>query len=196
MLPLHTARLIIRRFTEADAAALFEYLHQPTATCFFSMAVADLAAARAVACKRAEGEGYLAVCLADSGTLIGELFAEPELGLENTTVSIGWQLNPRFAGHGYALEAAAALVNHLFTVCNARRLYAYAEDTNQPSRRLCEKLGMRLEGLFLEYVTFYNDEQGEPVYENTTQYALLRHEWLAQQAQSAPGHRLAGGEPE
>lgn len=36
---------------------------------------------------------------------------------------------------------------------------------------------MRQEGLFREYVTFENDEAGDPIYENTMQYAILRREW-------------------
>ena len=37
---------------------------------------------------------------------------------------------------------------------------------------------MRAEGLFLEFISFRNDSQGQPVYENTMQYAILRKEWL------------------
>ena len=31
-------------------------------------------------------------------------------------------------------------------------------------------------------MSFKNDEAGAPIYENTLQYALLRHEWQRQQA--------------
>ncbi|MCP1247386.1 GNAT family N-acetyltransferase [Acetobacter cerevisiae] len=65
----------------------------------------------------------------------------------------------------------------MFDERHARRLYAYVEDTNQPSQRLCRKLGMRLEGTFMEFVSFMNDQEGQPVYENTMQYAILRREW-------------------
>ena len=40
---------------------------------------------------------------------------------------------------------------------------------------------MRVEGLFREFVTFVNDEHGEPIYENTMQYAILKKEWEAQE---------------
>ena len=46
-----------------------------------------------------------------------------------------------------------------------------------PSQKLCEKLGMRCEGLFREFVSFVNDEDGNPIYENTYQYAILKKEW-------------------
>ena len=42
---------------------------------------------------------------------------------------------------------------------------------------LCEKLGMRREGLFREFVSFVNDADGNPIYENTYQYAILKKEW-------------------
>ena len=58
-----------------------------------------------------------------------------------------------------------------------RRIYAYMEDYNLLSQRLCEKLGMRREGLFKEFVSFVNDEDGVPIYENTMQYAMLKKEW-------------------
>ena len=43
--------------------------------------------------------------------------------------------------------------------------------------RLCEKLGMRREGLFLEFISFVNNPDGTPRYENTYQYAILKKEW-------------------
>jgi RimJ/RimL family protein N-acetyltransferase len=46
-----------------------------------------------------------------------------------------------------------------------------------PSQRLCEKLGMRKEGLFVEFVSFVNNPDGTPRYENTMQYAILKKEW-------------------
>lgn len=172
--PIHTHRLVLRRFREQDAADLFDYLHAPTASCFLSLALADVEAARAEARRRGTDGEHVAMCLKDSGQLIGDLFAMQE----DDTFSVGWNLNPRFGGAGYAREAAAALFDHLFTAKAARRLYAYVEDHNGASRRLCEKLGMRAEGLFLEFISFRNDTQGKPLYENTMQYAILRKEWL------------------
>ncbi|WP_208450556.1 GNAT family N-acetyltransferase [Burkholderia anthina] len=168
-----TDRLVLRRFRQEDAADLFEYLHEPTASCFLSLALQDMRAAGREARARSTNDEHIAVCLRQSGKLIGDLFAMQE----QDTFSIGWNLNPRFGAMGYAHEAAQALIAHLFTEKAARRLYAYVEDTNMPSRRLCEKLGMRQEGIFKEFVSFRNDSHGKPVYENTMQYALLRKEW-------------------
>lgn len=78
---------------------------------------------------------------------------------------------------GYAHGAAHAYFDYLFREKGAQRIYAYTEDDNFPSQRLCEKLGMRKEGLLLEYVTFVNRSDGTLLYENTIQYAILKREW-------------------
>lgn len=185
MTPIDTPRLVLRRFTPQDAADLFAYLHAPTASCFFSLALATLTDAEREADKRSSDDTAIAVCLRDTGKLIGDLFAHPE----DDTVSVGWNFHPAYGGKGYAFEAAEALFAHLFTEGAARRLYAYVEDTNTPSWKLCEKLGMRREGVFKEFITFTNDTQGNPIYENTMQYALLRHEWASRGAHNPPATR-------
>jgi RimJ/RimL family protein N-acetyltransferase len=182
---IETPRLVLRPFTPGDAADLFAYLHQPVASCFFSLALADLQAAEQEAVSRSQDEHSVAVCLRDSGKLIGDLFAKPE----DDTFMLGWNFNPAFGKQGHAHEAAAALFAHLFTAGAARRLYAYVEDTNAASQKLCERLGMRQEGIFKEFVTFQNDAHGAPIYENTMQYALLRHEWVSQQGQQPANDR-------
>lgn len=173
MTMIETDRLVLRCFRPEDAADLFAYLHQPVASCFLSLALKDMEEAGNEVRKRSAGDEHIAVCLKGSGKLIGDVFAIPE----HDTFSIGWNFNPQFGGKGFAFEAAKALVAHLFTARAARRLYAYAEDTNTPSQRLCEKLGMRREGVFTEFVSFKNDDRGIPIYENTMQYAILRKEW-------------------
>ena len=35
------------------------------------------------------------------------------------------------------------------------------------------------DGLFQSFVSFVDDADGTPVYENTLQYAILKHEWPA-----------------
>ena len=93
------------------------------------------------------------------------------------TFSPCWMLNKEYQLKGYAYEAAYAFFDYLFCKKGARRIYAYTEDYNFSSQHLCEKLGMRREGMFVEFVSFVNDENGEPIYENTMQYAILKKEW-------------------
>ncbi|MFC0240691.1 GNAT family N-acetyltransferase [Rhodopseudomonas telluris] len=170
---IETNRLVLRNFRTNDAADLLAYLYAPRSSCFLSMKLDDLPAAEAEATLRSRSDEHIAVCLKSTGRLIGDLFAVPE----DDTVSVGWNFNEAFAGVGFASEAARALFDHLFTARNARRLYAYVEDHNIASQRLCERLGMRQEGLFKDFVSFTTDRNGDPIYENTLQYAILRREW-------------------
>ena len=44
---------------------------------------------------------------------------------------------------------------------------------------------MRREGVFLEFVSFVNNPDGTPRYENTVQYAILKREWEQNQSGQA-----------
>ena len=93
------------------------------------------------------------------------------------TYNVGWHFNKRFEGKGFACEAAAGLLDYLFREAGARRIYGFVEDDNIRSKRLCERLGMRREGCFKEFVTFVNNPDGSPKYEDTCVYAILEKEW-------------------
>ncbi|CAM4480740.1 GNAT family N-acetyltransferase [Paenibacillus xylanexedens] len=184
---LKTNRLILRNFTLTDAAGLLEYTANPRVNCFMDQQISTLEDAAAEVAKRSSDDSHIAVCLKDSNELIGELFgmredrdADTDKDSNSDTYSIGWNFNGRFEGKGYASESANAFIENLFMEQGIRRLYAYVEDDNFRSQKLCEKLGMRREGLFLEFISFVKNEDGTPKYENTYQYALLKKEWLAQ----------------
>ncbi len=130
---IRTERLVLRNFRLGDAPDLLAYLREPGPSCYLSLKLDDLAAAEAEATARAGSDENIAVCLAATGQVIGDLFAIPE---PPDTFSVGWNFNAAFGGAGYATEAARALFTHLFTARQARRLYAYVEDDNGASRRL------------------------------------------------------------
>ncbi len=170
-----TTRLILRNFTTADAQGLMGYLSNPRVNCFLSEKITTKEEALAEAEKKSKDDSHIAVSL--DGCLIGELFYLYE---EPDTYSIGWNFNVQYEGQGYASESARALLQYLFLKKGARRLYAYVEDDNYRSQKLCEKLGMRKEGCFLEFISFTKFDNGTPKYENTFQYALLKKEWERQ----------------
>lgn len=183
---IETKRLILRPFIESDAEDAFEYLEHPAVNCFACMKVNSIEEAQKSVLSRAnDKEFYFAIVLKESGKVIGEIDAMPEATApdeENAaldTFSPCWMLNENYQGKSYAYEAARAFFDYLFYEKGARRIYAYTEDYNTSSQKLCEKLGMRREGMFMEFVSFINDENGEPIYENTLQYAILKKEWTA-----------------
>lgn len=181
---IETARLVLRPFREGDEADLYEYLREPMVNCFACMKLHSLdEAAAAVRERAADPEFNLAIVLKDTGKVIGEITAHAEATAPDEkeavrdTYSPCWMLNREYHGKGYAYEAARAFFDFLFNEKGARRIYAYTEDYNLSSQHLCEKLGMRREGLFLEFVSFVRNPDGTPLYENTMQYAILKKEW-------------------
>lgn len=156
---IETERLILRPFRKEDAADLYEYLREPSVHCFVSMKVEDRKQAEEEALKRAkDADLYLAVALKENGKVIGEIFAyvegtDPDSEIRDN-YSPCWMMNPTYTGKGYGYEAAHAYIDYLF-----------------------REKGARQEGLFREFVSFINDENGDPIYENTYQYAILKKEW-------------------
>ena len=179
---IETERLILRPFEEKDAGDVLEYLGNPAVNCFACMKLASVEEARKEMQNRArDTEYYFAIVLKENDKVIGEIFAHPEgedpEQRDFDTFSPCWMLNLDYTGKGYAYEAAYAYFDYLFREKGTRRIYAYTEDYNLSSQHLCERLGMRKEGLFLEFVSFINNPDGTPKYENTMQYAILKKEW-------------------
>lgn len=174
---MQTERLCIRPFAEKDAEAYFRLLANPRAHCFASEKAETLQQVRdKIAAQQncADGTSF-AVCLKETDAFIGTLF-----GIwEEDTFSVCWNFLPKYGKMGYAFEAAKTYLDFLFHQKGARRIYAYVEADNTASQNLCRKLGMRQEGLFLEFISFVQNPDGTPLYENTMQFAILKREWDA-----------------
>ncbi|MCR5614203.1 GNAT family N-acetyltransferase [Treponema sp.] len=181
MIMIETPRLVLRPFKESDLDDLYEYLSEITIHCFMDMKTENRDDAAEILKERLGDNNYFAIELKETGKVIGEIFAHPE-GTDPSesvkdTFSPCWMLNERYQNKGYMTEAARAYITYLFEKCGARRVYAYTEDYNLSCQKLLEKLGFRREGLYKEFVSFVNDEQGNPIYENTYEYAVLKKEW-------------------
>ena len=85
---LETERLILRPFTENDAADAFEYLHEPMVHCFACMKTETMDDARKAVLERARDvEYYFAITLRENGKVIGEIRA----GHSNLMTKDRWQ---------------------------------------------------------------------------------------------------------
>lgn len=131
--------------------------------------------AKSEADRRSRDGTQWAVCLRGGEQIIGNLFTFKE---EPDTYNVGWHFNEKYEGKGYASESAKAFFNDLFNSRDARRIYAYVEDNNHRSQKLCERLGMRRDACFKENRSFISNPDGTPVFENTLAYAVLKKEWL------------------
>ena len=176
-----TERLVLRPFKDEDAQDVYAYLKKPTVNCFACMKLDDVEAAKKDIEGRKDDELYLAIVLKQNGKVIGEIGGhlegnDPEQ-VDTDTLSPCWMLHPDYQGKGYMYEAAYAYYDWLFKEKGIRRIYTYTEDYNIACQKLCIKLGMRKEGEFKEFVSFIKDDEGNPIYENRWQYAILKKEW-------------------
>lgn len=185
---IETSRLILRGFRADDAGGLWNILSVPRAACFEDEKLSSLTEARESAIWRSQeaAGSQLAVCLKGQTMLIGYLFGQAE---PPDTWSVGWNFNAAFGGNGYALEAARAYLGFLFSEMGARRIYAYVDVENSRSIRLCQRLGMRREGVLKEFISFSKDSRGSDIYEDTCIYAILAREW------HSPGETAPNEEP-
>ena len=67
-----------------------------------------------------------------------------------TPIEIGWTLHPEVRGHGYATEAATAVVERA-RAGDLQEVHALVYTQNSPSVAVCQRLGMTNRGLSSEW---------------------------------------------
>lgn len=112
----------------------------------------------------------LAITLKSSPQLIGNCGVR----LKSSSAfegEIGYELSPEHWGHGYATEAARAIVAFGFTQLKLHRLRSRCIAENVGSARVLQKLGMRQEGRLRENEFF----KGR--WWDTLLFGILEDEW-------------------
>ncbi len=173
---LHTARLRLRPFTTADADDLFA-LHSNAYVLRYwdSPPWADPARALrflAVTGQLAE-EGTGVRVAIDTGprtTFLGWC-GLTRWNPDFRSASLGYCLGEAAWGHGYATEAAHALLGWAYDTLDLNRVQAEADTRNAASARVLEKLGFMHEGTLREDCIVNGDVSDSWV------YGLLRREW-------------------
>jgi RimJ/RimL family protein N-acetyltransferase len=174
-LPLHTQRLILRRFTLGDVQDLLEFVSHPSV----ARVVPELEPTesgvrryieRQLACAPFERDKVfdLAIARKVDGKVAGLLTL---IRKEGRLGAIGWALGVEFRGQGYAAEAARALLDYAFSSLGLDRIEAETACHNQPSWKLMERLGMRRVALLQEGTC----EEGKRL--DSYVYAILADEW-------------------
>ena len=92
----------------------------------------------------AHGYGTWGIRLPQTLELIG--FCGFRYFYEPPELELYYGLSARYWGHGFATEAAAAVVEYAFNVLHFNQVYAATDAPNVASNRVLERLGMRLEG--------------------------------------------------
>ena len=172
--PIETQRLIIRKFKPSDYTELYDYLSDINVVRFEPYEPYSLEQAKREAEFRSNSDEFFAVTLKDSGRLIGNLY----LGKRQfDTFELGYVFDRNWQMCGYATESATALLNYTFATLKAHRVIAECHSLNYRSHKLMERLGMRREAEFKKNVYFKKDSFGNPIWQDTLQYAILSAEW-------------------
>jgi len=161
---LHTDRLLVRNFRRDDWAALHELIFQYQSS---EMAAYDhlwptsVEEMRQVAEWFAGGDSHLAVCLKETGRLIGLVTLNLEDAEGRSEYSLGYIFNADYHGKGYATEACRAILDDAFARLGADRVIAGTAEANHASRRLLARLGFVKIGE--DMVSFRNAPDGAPI---------------------------------
>jgi RimJ/RimL family protein N-acetyltransferase len=177
--PLTTERLIIRVLTPGDVDRHHVLFADPDVVRSLYFGPFDRPAAQEHLARRSivdlpvEG-GWInfGVEVKGEGVLIGEL-AMGFISATHAHYEVGYVFDPAYAGHGYATEGTAMIVELAFSGLGAHRVSGRLDARNDPSARVLERLGMRREALFIENEYVKGEWTDELV------YAILAPEWRA-----------------
>jgi ribosomal-protein-alanine N-acetyltransferase len=183
---IETERLILREFVEADWPAILAYWRDPRYLRFYQetkdreSAVRELIS-RFVAAQTEEPRLVWQLAITDplSGRLIGNCGIRVKDPVRREA-NIGYELDPNVWGHGYATEAARAILRFGFETLGMHRVWAECVADNTGSWRVMERLGMRQEARFREHQWFRDR------WWDTLIYAILDHEWTAVRERASP----------
>ncbi|KQU66438.1 hypothetical protein ASC58_15495 [Phycicoccus sp. Root101] len=178
-LPITTERLTLRSFRPGDEDDVFAYRSVPSVIRYIPGEpktrdqVADLVSERATAGRIDPTSPNLTLAVELDGRVIGDvlILLEGPDGADGRQAEIGWVFAPDVAGQGYATEAARAIIEAAFREVGVHRVWAQLEPENTASSRVCERLGMRLEAVFVKGSWF------KERWTDLAVYALLADEW-------------------
>jgi RimJ/RimL family protein N-acetyltransferase len=142
-----TPRLLLRQWQDTDLDAWAELNADPEVREFFPELLTRAQAEASMRHFRDElttrGWGWWAVENTGTGTLIGMAGLDPvDEELPFTGTEIGWRLARDSWGHGYATEAAAAVLTYAFETLNLPEVLAIAAAGNHRSHAVMRRIGM------------------------------------------------------
>ncbi len=174
---LSTDRLTLRPFHADDWRDLYEYLSQKEVVKYEPYGCFNQDQCQQEAARRADNPRFWAVCLGHSGKVIGNVYFARSEPQEFGNWELGYVFNARYQHNGYATEACSEILRYAFGQLGARRVTAMCNPLNEPSWRLLERLGFRREGHLVQNIYFKLDENAQPLWSDTLEYALLASEW-------------------
>lgn len=167
---LETERLILREMNEGDYDALYAVLadsdimqHYPYT---FDEARVRGWISRNIERYRIFGFGLWAVCLKETGEMIGDCGLTMQMIGNSIKPEIGYHIRKDCQRRGYAREAASAVRDWTFNNTPFNMIYSYMKHTNTPSAMTALSYGCH------QVDEFEDDTNGI-----TKVFAISREEW-------------------
>jgi [ribosomal protein S5]-alanine N-acetyltransferase len=114
------------------------------------------------------------------GRFVGELTLSSIQRGPFQSASIGYWIDEAFAGRGLMPEAVVVALRFAFETLGLHRVEVSIIPRNTPSRRVVEKLNLRLEGIAERYLEI------DGVWEDHVRYAVTAEEWSQRRLDLVP----------
>lgn len=177
---LSTVRVVLRQVGATDQLLFLELDSDPEVMRYLTGGAAPTEEEARAGMERIFGyqakfEGRLGVFIAElreGGQFMGWFHLRPGRSEPDNVLDLelGYRLKRAFWNRGLATEVSRELVRYAFEDCGARSVFAQTMKRNLASRRVMEKVGMRLECEFVDS-EFMGDEMD-------VRYRIGREEWL------------------
>ncbi|MCU0283943.1 MAG: GNAT family N-acetyltransferase [Candidatus Nanopelagicales bacterium] len=177
--PLRTERLVVRAPRPEDVERLWAWRNEPEVAALqawsvpFPRTTAQQHITSAIATGApVDGDWWTAVIEdAASGEALGELVVR--LANDARTAELGFSLARRHWGRGYAVEALAALIAHLFETFPLTRAWGALHPDNRASAMVLERCGLVFEGCTRLSFWLGDDNSDDWI------YGMTREDWEA-----------------
>lgn len=140
---LSTSRLILRPPQREDADALVRIKSLPMKLEEAQKAVAGMLEEL---CKPFTFHWVITL----EGEVIGRIKCW-DINPYNGYLQLGYDIGPEYRGNGYMTEAVDAIIQFLMEKADVNRVFCSVRSGNVASRRVCEKCGMKLEGVMRQH---------------------------------------------
>ena len=153
---LETTRLFLREMCMDDFDSLYAVLSDPEIMMHYPYSFDEQRVRdwieRNMNRYKNDGFGLWAVCLKDTGEMIGDCGLTLQNIDDELLPEIGYHIRRDKQRMGYAKEAAAAVRDWAFANTDYPALYSYCKYTNEPSYKTAEAIGMHFEKEYLDEV--------------------------------------------
>lgn len=155
--PIETERLLLREVVFSDVDGMFELDSNPNVHTYLgNKPVTTIEQSREYIEFLQQqykdfGTGRWAVILKETNEFIGWSgikFITDEINNHQNFYEIGYRFIEKHWGKGYATEAGKAFIDHAFNEMKVEAVYAYADEGNDNSRKILEKLDLQFVNSF------------------------------------------------